>query len=214
MALSFSFFLQIRRCDKPSCTICHGQEVVKFMLQPIESNQRPGHYKKYDELSSEDAPTDDHVPSIRGHIRKVSSEVQGCPLRVLVAQNARQTSSCNTCDKPRVIYAKQVLSSNHKRSLRNLRRKYGPSFMCGCVLIPDDHPHLKGVLFTRVGISCESPVEREYYTSLNIPKIHDLCPFCLTRGAKVSTELKKNTPPCFPFVTVVEPREKKTSSRG
>ena len=69
-------------------------------------------------------------------------------------------------------------------------------------------------LLTRVGINCEVPVEREYYTSKNFPKIHDLCPYCLAKGAIVDAELKKKHVTVLPLCSKCKDQGRKAIVKG
>ena len=57
----------------PAC--CDASEDINWLPTPMPNAPDDGHYKPFEEVFGT-TPTDDHVPSIIGNVRKVTEEQQ------------------------------------------------------------------------------------------------------------------------------------------
>ncbi|XP_062596556.1 uncharacterized protein LOC134258011 [Saccostrea cucullata] len=107
-------------------------------------------------------------------LARVAEEHQGCPNRILVAQNVRKTVTCLECKKPRCIYSRKHLTAREERSLTRVLERY--MYTCGSLITPDGDS-LQGTVFVRLQLACTTPVEIAYY-SANAVARKDVCCFC------------------------------------
>lgn len=103
------------------------------------------------------------------------------------AQNARMSTECVECRKPRVLYSHYKLTERQQISLIlcALEEHY---YTCGSHCLAPDHLLFKTVL-TREGLSCAVRIEMSYYTS-DIGRA-DICAHCATMNAEVLVEMEK-----------------------
>ena len=102
------------------------------------------------------------MPSKTNATRQVTAKQQGCLAQILTAQRARDVIPCSSCNKPRMIYADMKLNDRQQRYFLSLKQNYNKEFVCGYILVPENDV-LDKVVYTYVGLSCESPVQFSYY---------------------------------------------------
>ena len=149
------YAFQIRRCLDVSC--CPGEELnekLQWLSSPVPDDENPSHYKKLAEVLGNE-PTDTWVPSIKYVAPKFDEEEQGCHVAVLCGQNIRNTVQCSSCSRVRGLYTKRKLLHNESAELARILSEY--VYVCGSHVIPDDL-FLEGELFTRVALTCQSPM--------------------------------------------------------
>ena len=134
---------------------------------PLPGPERDGHYMTYAAMKNagklQDLPLEEYPSkSEAANLRQTAAEHPSCPASTLTAQNVRKTVQCSDCSKPRCIYADHALTPSEGRELRNILRKYGDSYVCGCVIVPDES-ELR--VYTRLALSCHTPMEKMYYGS-------------------------------------------------
>ena len=197
----FFVLLQIRRNDD-----------VAFVPTPIPTES--GHYKSYnDVIASGATPSNEFVPSIINSVRVVSEAQQGCKSTALNRQTARKTVTCRTCSKPRLIYSVTKLSDREHRDLTRLLRTHAGLYECGCILVPEDHP-LEGKVFTRVQMSCYTPIETPYYTSTNLSVRKDICCYCGEINCIIEQDTQRKHTTILPICESCVRKGKKQIKRG
>ena len=76
------------------CTRCkwvNPNSNIKFIPTPVCDPENEGHYMPLGQvlqIAPPPLPTDDYIPSIKGNVRIITQEVQGCPSSALNAQTA------------------------------------------------------------------------------------------------------------------------------
>lgn len=84
-------------------------------------------------------------------------------------------------------------------------------FVCGCMAIPENHV-LEGKVFSRLGLTCLSPLEWAYYSS----KIgeNDLCCQCGTESGEVDVQLLAKFKSVLPMCVACNEKSLKPLTRG
>ena len=195
------YAFQIRKCEDKKC--CERKELVNWLPYPIPDDDKPGHYKSFNDISNTD-PTEKYLPSFINDPKKVAEEIQGCKSSTLTAQNVRDVVKCSTCKKPRCIYATRALSNREMIELRKIIKNY--DYVCGCMIAPETS-FLKGSIFSRLELHCNSPIESMYYGAPKLNKRKDLCCHCGKTGVSQDTELKRQ----YKTVIAAKGRGKKQS---
>ena len=184
------FTFQIKKCADPTCCVVKGTSAPRFMPMPVDDPNNKGHYLPFaDAFRQQMIPDHSHIPSLRNETRAISVEQQGCPNSKLNKQNARGYLKCARCQKPRVIYSLKKLNQREDRALERIKRMYGSQYECGCILVPEGETALEGKVFTRVMMSCGTPVETPYFTSNLIKTAKDICRHCGVGNVAVEPEL-------------------------
>ncbi|CAB4398619.1 unnamed protein product [Rhizophagus irregularis] len=83
---------------------------------------------------------------------------------------------CCDCGKRRCVYSDKALSQDEIQDFKQSLDTY--DYSCGAPLFPDDH-YLAELLFVRVKISCDTPMEILYYSSRKSGN-SDICYHCGT----------------------------------
>ena len=84
------------------------------------------------------------------------------------------------------------------REINTVIRKY--DFVCGCLITPDISS-LSGQVFTRLELSCQSPLEWAYYGATKTAVRKDACCHCGKVDATVDKELLKCYKTVLPICT-------------
>ena len=108
-------------------------------------------------------------------------------------------------------YTKRVLTNREMKELRRTIAQY--DFICGCMIAPEDS-FLHDTLFTRLELSCGSPMEFMFYGAprLNVQK--DICGHCATPRVTTDQELKKTYKSVLPICDKCKGRGKETLKRA
>ena len=108
-------------------------------------------------------------------------------------------------------YARRALTNREMNELRGTVAQY--DFICGCTIGPGDS-FLRGTLFTRLELSCGSPMEFMFYGAprLNVQK--DLCGHCAAPRATTDQELKKTYKTVLPICDKGKGHGKETLKKG
>lgn len=183
------------------------------MPTPEPDESSPGHYKNFKDLYGKSNPTDQFIPSLNDNVRKVTEEEQGCKTSELSGQNARFSIKCSMCLKPRVIYSRKKLDNRQTRTLNRVINMYGSSYICGCVITPEDSI-LNGLVFTRLALTCSSIIEIQYYTADKLNFNRSLCCYCGVSGTEVSAEDRKLYKTCLPICNACVEVGRKPIRRG
>lgn len=151
------YSFQLRKCDDPGC--CPGvRSPLQWLPDPV-LDSTSSHYKAFEDVYGTTTNDND-----RGTIKfsTFAKENQGCEARMLVGQNVRFVTRCAECNKPRCIYSTKELTTRQMTSLKRIFSQH--EYICGSIATPENHP-LEGQVFSRVGISCASPLEWAFYAS-------------------------------------------------
>ena len=63
-------------------------------------------------------------------------------------------------------------------------------YVCGSPLIPDSHPLAKDI-YVRTSLSCDSPIERAYYSSSKTMKFPSVCAHCGNKDCAIPQHLSE-----------------------
>ena len=85
--------------------------------------------------------------------------------------------------------------------------------MSGCMITPDSS-FLWGTVFTRLELSCSSPMEYMYYGAPKLNVRKDLCSHCATPRAVIDEELKKVYKTVLPICSHCKSRGKEVVKKG
>lgn len=118
---------------------------------------------------TESQPVTENVSKLNDMQVPKSSDDPG----LCTVQNSRSLVSCVERSKPRVIYSRHRLTERQRTSVVICLSEY--DYTCGSMLLPPENPVFKNIM-TQTDITCQSPVELQYYSSgLGLA---DLCAHC------------------------------------
>ena len=123
----------------------------------------------------------------------------------------RETVACNECRKPRCVYAERALTNREHRELKGIVRKY--DFVCGCSITPDVS-FLSGTVFTRLELSCQSPLEWPYFAATKVSVRKDICAYCCRKGVSPDAKTKKKFKTVLPICLPCKAMGRKELKRG
>ena len=126
---------------------------------------------------------------------------------MLIGQNVRDVIKCSSCKKPRAIYCKRVLTN---REIKEVKRIKTFDYVCGALITPDVS-FLAGEVFTRLQLTCRSPIKWAYYSYPKARK--DSCCYC-SRSGIVDQETKKSFKTVLPMCDNCKTNNKKVLARG
>ncbi|CAG8484104.1 13918_t:CDS:1 [Dentiscutata heterogama] len=102
--------------------------------------------------------TEEHRPTYI----QLQAKSESIPKYILVTEKIRDYISCENCRKRRCVYSNKSLTDDEQNDYQQALESY--SYSCGAPIFPDDH-YLKEVIFVRLQINCDSPIEILYYSS-------------------------------------------------
>ncbi|XP_053389758.1 uncharacterized protein LOC128552728 [Mercenaria mercenaria] len=207
------YTFQIRKCNDENCCIpptvdrCN----LTWLPDPILDGE---HYKTYSDMkdqdtTEEDRPTYRKTPIAESKVtKKPKGNLRSAPLSlqrntdepihhdasIFTAQNARSVTDCCECRKPRVIYSKHKLTERQMVQVSLQLSEF--DYTCGSYITTPANK-LHGVIYMRTQLSCIDPVELAFYSSEVARK--DLCCFCATPEAEISSDLKKQYKTVLPI---------------
>ena len=79
------------------------------------------------------------------------------------ATSVRDIVTCSNCGKPRCLFSRKDHTKQEKSFLEKAKEE---DYVCGNLLVdqePERNHSLHGVIYQRIALNCESPVEKEYY---------------------------------------------------
>ena len=103
------------------------------------------------------------------------------------------------------------MTPRQNRELKSVIRKY--DYLCGCQITPDVSS-LAGTVFTRLDITCDSPVEWSYYGATKVPVHKDMCAYCGVLGADTDQQLLKVFKTVLPLCSMCKSKGKNPLKRG
>ncbi|XP_078327779.1 uncharacterized protein LOC144623250 [Crassostrea virginica] len=209
------YSFQIRKCNDITC--CSPSLSNRNWLPDPVLDVDKNHYKSFDSIYGTETTEDDRPTLMKKSVeaepgnnkkKEQKKETRTDPITNLIpddpvlqgeasvftAQNARYTTTCTECDKPRLIYGKNKLTERQKVQLAILLSDF--KYTCGSPVTPPEHA-LHGKLFTRMNIHCGSPMEVAYYSS-SIGR-RDICYYCGATDAEANVELKKEFKTVLPL---------------
>ena len=185
-----SIYTQIKKCNDVDCCQVSSSDPPRFLPMPAADPNNKGHYMRFDAAFKDQiTPTDKDIPSLNDETRVISIEQQGCANSKLTKQNARDYIRCARCNKPRVIYCLKKLKDRDSRMLKRVKAQFGMEYECGCILVPEGYETLEGNVFTRLMMSCSTPVETPFYQSSMIKCPKDICRHCAAPNTVISPDL-------------------------
>ena len=115
--------------------------------------------------------TEKDLPSRQGCGDKATDEAHKY---LLNAGKVRGAVLCGECQKCRCIYSATKLSDAEANAVEQV--KESNVYTCGTELLSQDH-HLVSAVIVRIGITCQSPIERTYYAATHV-HFPDACYYC------------------------------------
>ena len=90
------------------------------------------------------------------------ANTESIPKSILVVGKICDYINCEYCRKRRCVYSDRSLTYEEEEDYQQALESY--SYSCGAPIFPDDH-YLKEIIFVRMRINCDSPIEITYYSS-------------------------------------------------
>ena len=152
----------IKKCGKPSCTVCKPVRLPSHTFQKLHflPDPQPGdddHYVPF--LNAFGKKTsEEHRPSLK----KTKKKSLPFTASIQHVKNVNMVIQCEECQMWRVIYSKYKLKAEEKKALQKALE--GMSYTCGSML---EDLQLSGKL-ANVHIrdlKCYNPMEKLYYSS-------------------------------------------------
>ncbi|CAB4406307.1 unnamed protein product [Rhizophagus irregularis] len=169
------YSFQIKKCNNSECTICLPVELpievfdeLHFLPDPEPSIADSNHYKDFSSIYGTQT-SENFRPSKAGQL-----EADNLPQGIFNNNRVREFVECDFCGKIRCIYSMSALK---KEQISTLQLKINDNdFTCGIEeWMPPSH-ELKGIVFIRQSLSCDSPIESGYYS--NRLKKPPICYYC------------------------------------
>lgn len=132
---------------------------LKWLPMPRLNDSSDKKWKSFEELYSNDAPSDVHCPSTTPNMSK-SSQNPVYPFEPASAR-VRSVVFCAECDKGRLLFAAQILDQEQRSSIE--LNKEQRSYTCGGPFFPDDHD-LSSTIIVKTNFTCSKPVSLLYYS--------------------------------------------------
>ncbi|CAB4439304.1 unnamed protein product [Rhizophagus irregularis] len=169
------YSFQIKKCNNSECTICLPVELpievfdeLHFLPDPEPSIADSNHYKDFSSIYGTQT-SENFRPSKAGQL-----EADNLPQGIFNNNRVHEFVECDFCGKIRCIYSMSALK---KEQIFTLQLKINDNdFTCGIEeWMPPSH-ELKGIVFIRQSLSCDSPIESGYYS--NRLKNPPICYYC------------------------------------
>ena len=191
------YSFQIRKCSDPLCCPplrCPQAVFDSFHWLPDPMlNKDKAHYRVFQDVYGKTTSEIDR-PSFQQ-----SKQRDEHPSSYYIASKVRATVQCLACDKPWCVYTEKLSIYKENKNLVVLAAEVN-FYICGSPLLPDSHPLAKDI-YVRTSLSCNSSIERTYYSnkSLGLPLI---CAHCGNKDCAVpqhlSEKFKVVLPICVP----------------
>ncbi|PKY33662.1 hypothetical protein RhiirB3_452741, partial [Rhizophagus irregularis] len=169
-----AYSFQIKKCQNVLCDICTPIRLPQtifdnlyFLPDPTPALNIIIINSVYGKQTSEE-----FCPSLQLN----QANAEPAPKSVLVSGKIRDYIMCCDCGKRRCVYSNKALSQDEMQDFKQSLDVY--DYSCGAPLFSDDH-YLAEILFVRVKISCDIPVEILYCSSRKSGNF-DICYYCGT----------------------------------
>ncbi|CAB4391120.1 unnamed protein product [Rhizophagus irregularis] len=169
---------QIKKCQDVSCNICTPIRLpqtvfdsLHFLPDPVPALDNPDHYTSFQAVYGKQT-SEEFRPSLQLN----QANAKPAPKSVFASGKIRDYIMCCDCGKWRCVYSDKALSQDEIQDFKQSLDTY--DYSCGAPLFPDDH-YLAELLFVRVKISCDTPMEILYYSSRKSGN-SDICYHCGT----------------------------------
>lgn len=175
---STKYLFHIKKCTDMSCYYCQqhpirmqASEFASLSFIPLPTllpNKEK--YAGFDALFGT-PPDEKDCPSSQKSVGAQNDEENKS---ILVSTKVRATIVCGECTKPRAVYAKSKLTVDEQGQLTDVKNSW--LYTCGSSLFPPTSP-LHNTMVVRQNITCESPVESQYY-SATLVHFPPVCYWC------------------------------------
>lgn len=130
---------------------------------------------------------------------------------IFINTKIRLLICCDFCGKYRCIYSDTTLSEENSQIV--IQYFESISYSCGSPVLPENHP-LFNQLHIHQNITCDSPIERNYYSSRL--KDVDLCYWCGAEDGILypSDELKTQFKTIYPLCALCYSNGREWSTRA
>ncbi|PKK56135.1 hypothetical protein RhiirC2_797987 [Rhizophagus irregularis] len=173
-----AYSFQIKKCQDVSCNICTPIRLpqtvfdsLHFLPDPVPALDNPDHYTSFQAVYGKQT-SEEFRPSLQLN----QANAEPAPKSVFASGKIRDYIMCCDCGKRRCVYSDKALSQDEIQDFKQSLDTY--DYSCGAPLFPDDH-YLAELLFVRVKISCDTPMEILYYSSRKSGN-SDICYHCGT----------------------------------
>lgn len=160
------YMFSVKKCNSTSC-ICKPPRLPRPIFDSLHHLPDPvpdsDHYKDFEHVYGKGETTEEHRPSLK-EAEKKGSGIPFTPTAQF-AKNVSLVIQCHECERWRLIYSKNALNFREKAELGGILEQI--QYSCGSGLQEiehDDHSVLRK-LFTRMNLTCSSPMEIPYYSS-------------------------------------------------
>ena len=209
------YMFSVKKCNRPSC-ICKPPRLpmevfinLHHLPDPIPDGD---HYKDFDQLYGKGETTEEHRPSLK-EPGKTSSGIPFTPTAQF-SKNVDRLIQCHECDKWRLIYSKKALNAAEKKEVEKILEDIQYSCGSGLQNIEHDDSSVLHKIFTRLNLSCLSPIEIPYYTN---NKTEPLCFYCSSEDIDSSKDFCDCYPMCNQCIASKRPpvlKRKRAVSAG
>ena len=211
------YMFSIKKCNSAPC-VCKPPRLPREVFDSIHHLPDPvpdgDHYQDFSDLYGKGETTEQYRPSL-SESEKKSSGIPFSP-SAQSAKNVDLVIQCHECEKWRLIHSKHVLKPREKAELRQILQEIQYSCGSGLQNIEHDEHSVLQKVFTRLNLTCSSPIEIPYYgTNSHEP----LCFYCGSEELCDDSleELQDKYPICHQCVNDKKPlvgKRKRVSSQN
>lgn len=212
------YCFQVRKCG--NCTMCSPYRIdPEFLVDgklpwlpdptvdcaPTDSASKGKEvYLPFGEVANKDT-IEEWRPSLQQNALSEDSAFDSKNKAVLVAAKVRTTVTCTGCDKPRCVYSQSAITLHQIGQIHDIAEDI--FYVCGSPLSPN--PNCPYVI--RRALTCEFPVEVQFYSS---KKFSSICSYCCSKDCYVVQELKEQHQTVLPICRECEKAGKTAFVRG
>jgi hypothetical protein len=198
-----SYVFQVKKCLLDDCPfhlpVCTDKDVfadIKWLPTPIRDTSHDMQYLSFADSYSGEDPNDDACPSrsVDESSRVDLPKPNGFKC---CKQTARAILFCLDCERPRLLFARTILSLDQNELLQSALESL--QYTCGSPLFVEGHP-LENVIMQHWTTCCALNIDRKYYEMGDkLAGYKWLCASCLDSDESelaIETEEYKGLPRC------------------
>ncbi len=188
------YALQMKKCEDRTC--CASPRLpsetissVHWLPDPTLTSDK-AHFKTFEELYGQETTSAD-CPSAA-----LQREREKEPSAFFTGAKVRGLAPCLACDKPRCLYSEKQSTYTESKDIVLLAIESN-FYVCGSPLFPDSHPLFESIR-VRTSVTCESPIERCYYSNKTL-KLPPLCAHCGEKECSILSEFQERYKQVLPI---------------
>ena len=174
----------MKKCGKNNCTSCFAPKLPSDVFDTLrhlpDSEPDKGHFKSFHEFFGTETG-EKYLPL--SHTENCSHKIPFNPLKQH-ANNTRIVLKCKYCNKPRLVYSRNKITSNI--TTKFIKETLDLYYICGTSINELSNKEQYKVLHVRQNLRCQDPVEAIYF-SMDYEKV---CVHC-GMMQKLSTQPNK-----------------------